>query len=342
MSDGLRSAAPRGVGRGGELDPIIGQPINRVDGRLKVTGAARYAAEAPADRMAYAVIAQSTIAKGVIVHMDTRSAETSPGVIAVLTPDNVPRLPQGGRAAVAPPTGGRELSLLQGHTVRYNGEPVAVVIAESLEEATHAASLLKMTYQSEAPVVDFQAALPDAYPYEKILGSMPAATVQGMCGLSSSAMRIDAVYTTPVETHNAMEPHATTAEWDGDQLTLHDSTQFVYGVKRTVAKTLGIPDTSVRVITPFTGGAFGSKGSAWSHVVLAAMAAKRVNRPVKLVLSRRQMFGLVGARPYTMQHVSLGARHDGTLTAVKHQSISSTSTFEEWLEPSALKTRMLR
>src|SRR5205085_6044896 len=129
----------------------------------------------------------------------------------------------------------------------------------------------------------------------------------------------------------AMEPHATIAQWDGDKLYLYDSTQFVYGVKRFVAKTLGIPDTNVRVVANFTGGAFGSKGSAWSHVVLAAMAARQVNRPVKLVLSRRQMFGLVGARPYTVQRLSLGAGRDGKLTAIRHDATTSTSTFEEWV-----------
>src|SRR5207237_3790512 len=152
---------------------------------------------------------------------------------------------------------------------------------------------------------------------------------------------VEATYTTPLETHNAMEPHSTIAVWEHDQLTLYDATQYVYGVKRFVAKTLGLRDDQVRVISNFAGGAFGSKGSAWSHVVLAAMAAKHVGRPVKLVLSRKQMFGLVGARPYTVQHVAAGARRDGTLTALRHDATTSTSTFEEWVEPSTLQTRML-
>src|SRR5437762_7289819 len=138
-----------------------------------------------------------------------------------------------------------------------------------------------------------------------------------------------------------MEPHATIAEWNGDDLTLHDATQYVYGVKRFVAKTLGIPEDRVRVVSKFVGGAFGSKGSAWSHVVLAAMAAKRVNRPVKIVLTRRQMFGPVGARPYTVQHLSIGARKDGTITAIRQDVASSTSAFEDWVESSTLQTRML-
>src|SRR5207248_1799473 len=183
---------------------------------------------------------------------------------------------------------------------------------------------------------DFHRALPSARPYtEKILGSIPPSVRRGDldAGLSEASARVDARYTTPLETHNAMEPHATMARWDGNRLTLHDATQFVYGVKRFVAKTFGMSESDVRVLAPFTGGAFGSKGSAWSHVVLAAMAAKHVGRPVKLVLPRRQMFGLVGARPYTAQHVVAAARRDGTLTALRHDATSSTSTFEDWVEP---------
>src|SRR5205807_5335485 len=129
-------------------------------------------------------------------------------------------------------------------------------------------------------------------------------------------VRIDRIYTTPLETHNALEPHATIAHWEDDRLTLYDATQYLYGVKRFVAKTLGLPEERVRVVSKFVGGAFGSKGSAWSHVVLAAMAAREVGRPVKLVLTRRHMFGLVGARPYTVQHITVGAQRDGTITAI--------------------------
>ncbi|HEY3886044.1 MAG TPA: xanthine dehydrogenase family protein molybdopterin-binding subunit, partial [Vicinamibacterales bacterium] len=152
---------------------------------------------------------------------------------------------------------------------------------------------------------------------------------------------IDQTYTTPVETHNAMEPHATIAAWDGDDLTLYDATQYLYGVKRFVAKTLGIGDDHVRVVSKFVGGAFGSKGSAWSHVVLAVMAAKQVQRPVKIVLARRQMFGPVGARPYTVQRLTIGAAREGSIVAISQDVASSTSTLEDWVESSTLQTRML-
>lgn len=324
---------------------MIGEPVNRVDGRLKVTGSAQFTAERPATRLAYAVIVQSAVGKGTVRRLDTDAARSAAGVIAIMTSDNAPRLPQEGKAGMQPPSG-RVLSLLQTRDVRYNGEPIAVAIAESLEEATHAASLVSAAYDEAPPVADMQTALPSAQPYtQKILGSIPPSLHRGDVDaeVRQADASVDVVYTTPLETHNAMEPHATIAEWDvrGEKLTLYDSTQFVYGVKRFVAKTLGLAPENVHVVSHFAGGAFGSKGSAWSHVVLAAMAAKLAGRPVKLVLSRRQMFGLVGARPYTVQHVALGARKDGALTAVRHDSASSTSTFEDWLEPSTLQTRML-
>jgi xanthine dehydrogenase YagR molybdenum-binding subunit len=322
---------------------MIGDPINRVDGRLKVTGVARYSAEWPIQGVLYGAIVQSTIARGSITSMDTTAASKAPGVVTVLTPDNAPRLPQGGHAGVSPPAG-RVLSLLQTREVRYNGEPIALVLAESFEEASYAASLVRASYQVERAAIDMERELPSAQPYtQKILGQFEPASHRGNTAdaLQHAEITIDATYTTPLETHNAMEPHATIAQWEGDRLTLYDATQYVYGVKRFVAKTLGMPDDRVRVVSKFVGGAFGSKGSAWSHVVLAAMAARHVGRPVKIVLTRRQMFGPVGARPYTVQHLVVGAQKDGTITAIIQNVASSTSVFEDWVESSTLQTRML-
>jgi len=322
---------------------MIGDSIDRIDGRLKVTGGARYSAEWPIDGLAYACLAQSSIARGMVAAMDTSEAASSPGVLLVMTADNAPALAEHGRAAVNPPAG-RELSLLQDRAVRYNGEPIAVVVAATFEQATHAASLVRVTYHADPPLVDMTAALPTAQPYrQKILGTIEPSSHRGDpdAALAGAAARVEAVYTTPLETHNALEPHATIATWEGDRLTLYDSTQFVYGVRRFVAKTFGLPDDHVTVISKFAGGAFGSKGSAWSHVVLAAMAARQVNRPVKLVLTRRQMFGLVGARPYTVQQVAVGAAMDGRLSAIRQHVTSSTSTFEDWVESASLQTRML-
>jgi xanthine dehydrogenase YagR molybdenum-binding subunit len=323
---------------------MIGDAIDRLDGRLKVTGGARYSAEWPLPQLAYAVIVQSTIARGTITAYDTAAATAAPGVLGVLTADNAPKLPQHGKAALNPPAG-RALSLLQDREVRYNGEPIAVVVAETFEQATHAASLVQAAYDARPPAVDMQKELPSARPYtQKILGMFEPASHRGdmPAGLAGADAVVEAVYTTPLETHNAMEPHATIAVWEQpDRLTLYDSTQYVYGVKRLVAKTLGLPAEQVRVVSKFVGGGFGSKGSAWSHVVLAAMAARQVKRPVKLVLSRRQMFGPVGARPYTVQHLAVAAQKDGTLTAIRQDVASSTSVLEDWVESSTLQTRIL-
>jgi xanthine dehydrogenase YagR molybdenum-binding subunit len=322
---------------------MIGEGIDRVDGVLKVTGAATYSAEWPIEHLAYGVIVQSTIARGHITKLDIRAANAQPGVLAILTADNVPKLPQQGHAGVNPPAG-RVLSLLQDREVRYNGEPIALVVAESFEQATYAASLIAATYRPSAPALNMEAELPNAEPVtQKILGQFEPASSRGdvESALAQAEIRFEATYSTPLETHNAMEPHATIAEWHDDSLTLYDSTQYVFGVKRFVAKTLGMPEERVRVVSKFTGGAFGSKGSAWSHVVLAAMAAREVGRPVKVSLSRKQMFGPVGARPYTVQRLEVGANRDGRITAIKQDVISSTSTFEDWIESSTLQTRIL-
>jgi xanthine dehydrogenase YagR molybdenum-binding subunit len=318
----------------------IGEPVVRVDGHAKVTGAAKYAAEFEIPRVAYAVMVTSTIANGKITRMDTAAALASPGVLAVMTPANAPRLPQGGKAAVHPPAG-RVLSLLQDTDVHYNNQPVAVVVAESLNEALYAASLVGIRYQAAPAVLDFAAGFPSAHPAGH--GKDPADISAGQlsAGMAQAEVKIDQIYTTPMQNHNPMEPHATIAQWEGEKLTVHDATQYISGVKQTLAKALGLPDDNVRVICPFTGGGFGSKGSTWSHVVLAAMASKMVGRPVKLVLERPQMFGPVGGRPRTHQHVVLAAKRDGTLTAIQHDCYSHTSVIEDFTEPSSNQTRML-
>ena len=327
---------------------VVGTPVSRVDGRLKVTGTARYAAEIPLADIAYGVIVQSEIARGTIERVETSAAEQLAGVLAVMTPDNTPRLQslaeharKGGKGGLP---SGRALSLLQDNLVHYNGQPIALVIAETLEVAMHAASLVRAAYQVDMPVIDMVQALPSAFPYtQKIFGRLSAESVRGdiQAGLGGAQVRVDQVYTTPMETHNPMELHATIAMWEGDKLTVWDSTQNVYGVRGVIANTLGMPPEYVRVISHFIGGAFGGKGSAWSHVLLAAMAARQVGRPVKLALTRRQMFGPVGGRPHTVQSLTLGATRDGTLTAIRHDTTASTSTLEDWLEPAGLVTRML-
>jgi xanthine dehydrogenase YagR molybdenum-binding subunit len=315
--------------------PSIGAPIDRVDGRLKVTGGARYAAEYQLPNLSYAVIITSAIAKGRVKQMNTAAAERSPGVLAVLTPQNAPKL-----AGTLPPT--RRPSLLQDDLVHYNGQPIGVVVADTFEHAMGASPLVTVSYEEEKPLLDIATAPKN--PPESVRpmgGERTNKRGDVAAGLAQAAVHIDETYTTPIENHNAMEVHSTIASWDGEQLTLYESTQGISSVRNAVARTFGITPDNVRVVSYFTGGGFGSKGGPWSHESLAAMAARVVKRPVKLVLTRRQMFGPVGGRPHTIQRVTLGAARDGQLTALRHTSTSNTSTLEDWIEPALSQTKML-
>jgi xanthine dehydrogenase YagR molybdenum-binding subunit len=322
---------------------VLGQPLDRTDGLLKVTGQAKYSADNPEAKLAHAVLVTSTIAHGRVASMDITRVQSMPGVLLVMTHETAMRLPNGGKPDASPPAV-RRMSLLQTDEVRYSNEPVAVVVADSLERATDGARKLQASirYEAATPNADYQRAKGTAYQPEKMMGR-PVNTQRGdvAAGLRQGPTRLDAVYTTPNEHHNPMEPHATLARWDGPNLTLYDATQGVSGARSAVAKILGLNEENVRVICPFVGGGFGCKGSVWSHVVLAAMAAKQTGRPVRLVLERPQMFGMVGNRPFTDQHFQIAARDDGTLTGMRHDVISTTSTFEDWNETSAIVTRMM-
>jgi xanthine dehydrogenase YagR molybdenum-binding subunit len=320
---------------------MIGQPLNRTDGILKVTGRAQYAAEFPAANLAHAVLVTSTIARGRVASIDSSRADAMPGVLYVMTSRNAPRLPNHGQPEVAPPAQ-RRLSLLQDDEVRYDNEPIAVVVADTLERAVDAAAALRIAYEAASPALDFAQGKTSGHAPSSMIGGKPD-TERGNIeqGLQAGSTRIDAVYTTPMEHHNPMEPHAVMASWDGPRLTLYDTTQGVANAKKAVATFFGMPQDDVHIISPFVGGGFGCKGSVWSHVVLCAMAARETGRPVRLALTRPQMFGPVGARPRTEQHLVLAARKDGTLTGLRHDVLATTSTFEDWTETSAVLTRML-
>jgi len=323
------------------MSNLTGQPLDRVDGILKVTGTASYASDFPEARLAHAVLVTSTIASGTLASIDMRRAQSMPGVLLVMTYQNALRLPNGGRTTLSPPAG-RHLTLLQDNVVRYSNEPVAVVVADTLEHATDAARHVNITYDATRATLDFASATDGAHEPPSMLGR-PMNSQRGDvdAGLREGTVRLDAVYTTPMQFHNPMEPHATMAHWDGPDLTLYDATQGVSGARTAVAAVFGIPADNVRVISPFIGGGFGCKGSSWSHVSLCAMAAKQTGRPVRLALSRPQMFGPVGARPRTHQHLQIAAHPDGTLTGMRHDTLSNTSTFEDWTEMSGLVTRIM-
>ncbi|MEO6528300.1 MAG: xanthine dehydrogenase family protein molybdopterin-binding subunit [Gemmatimonadaceae bacterium] len=340
---------------------VLGAPIDRVDGRLKVTGGARFVAELPVANPATAVVVTSTVARARILSMDTAAALRVKGVLAVLTPFNAPRvdvpLPARDATSVAASAGTstgaggparrggsmRIPTVLQSTDVHYNGQPIGVVVAETFEAAMEAARLVTARYATERPALDMERTEGIPAAEVKPMRGMERMTRRGDvdAGLRDAAVRVEHEYRTPLENHNPMEVHQTVAAWEGNRLTLHDSTQGIFAVRNTVAQAFGLKPEDVRVVAYFTGGGFGSKGGAWSHQILAAMAAREVKRPVKLALTRRQMFGPVGGRAITIQHITLGATRDGALTAIRHTSTSNTSALEDWIEPALSATRML-
>ncbi len=320
---------------------IIGKPLNRVDGNLKVTGGALYSAEFTQENLAYAVGIPSTIARGKIKSIDTSAAESLPGVISVITYKNAPKLEplkpfmQGGTAA-------EDYSPLQDNSVYYSGEHIGIVIADTLEQATYAASLVRFTYDEETPIMEMQKQREEEFEPQTVMGK-PAKVVRGnpQDAFNKADIKVEEIYTTPTENHNPIEPSATTAVWENDTLTVYTSTQNTYGTRKALATSLDIPEEKVRVICQFIGGAFGCKGAFWSHMLLPVIASRQVNRPVKLVLTREDMFNVVGHRAETEQNVKLGATKDGKLTAIIHDGISHTSMYDEFAEPFTIATHML-
>ena len=322
--------------------PVMPQPPHRYEGVEKVTGTVKYAAEFsgpfPRARMAYAYMVQSTIPSGTIASMNSKAAEHAPGVIAVLTPFNAPKLQVG---PPKPPTK-RSLTILQDNNVDYNGQPIAVVVAESLVEATRAARLLDIKYNAQPAKLDFMGRLGEAAP-PRTRSHDPNRQQRGDAeqALAGAAFKVEETYTTPIQNHNPMEPHGTIAWWEGEKLSVYDATQAVNGDKMTLARVLNLAQDDVHVMDPVVGGGFGCKGSTWSHVILAAMSAKLVGRPVKLVLGREQMWGPVGARPTTVNMIKIAANADGKITAIKHDAIIHSSVMEDFIEETMGPSRIL-
>lgn len=316
------------------LTAAVGAPLTRVEAREKVTGEARFAFEQPADGVAYCAPVQASVAKAEIRGVDASAALALPGVLAVVSVENAPRL-----AAVDDP----ELAVLQSRTVAYRGQIVAAVVAESLETAREAERLVRVDYDIKAHDVQLRADHPELYRPDKVNPNFPADTEQGDAdaALGDAAVLLDATYTTPAFHNNPLEPHATIAIWEGGGLTLYDSNQGPSMVQRTLAAVFELDPAQVRVITPHVGGGFGSKGTPRPHCVLAALTAKVVGRPVKVAVTRQQMFAFVGYRTPTIQRVRLGAGEDGTLAAIVHEVIEQTSTVREFAEQTAVPTRMM-
>jgi xanthine dehydrogenase YagR molybdenum-binding subunit len=314
--------------------PLVGAPHDRVDGRLKITGGAKYSAEWGLPGMAYGYLVLSSIASGRVRALDTTAAAKQSGVLAILTPANAPRV-DGAKHG----DNDRVLMVLQNDEVLYDRQPIALVVADTFERAKYAASLVVPTYDAAQPRTRF--AQGEIFKPADIHGKPPD-TFRGDADAAFAAapVRIDGTYTTPVEHHNPMEPHATIAAWDDGRLTVYDASQGVKVAQKRLAEVFGLQPENVRVVTKFLGGAFGCKGSTWPHTVLAAMAAKVVGRPVQLSIWRPQMWGSVGYRPATVQRLALGAAHDGRLVSQIHEVRSQTSMFDEFVEPSGVITTM--
>lgn len=325
------------------------KPINRVDGRLKVTGAAKYSAEYVMPDMAYAVLVGSTIAKGTIKSIDSKAAERAPGVIAVISYINAIKVPgyksEGGHPS-EPPTNGQPLRVFYDNKIVSNGQPVVAVVANSLEKAQYGASLVKIQYNKEQHKTDFKANVQSAVlpaQAKKNPKSPTADYDRGQADAYQTApFKIEVEYEHPAEMHNPMELQSITAHWEADdKLTLYDKVQGTKPTQMNFAKEWKIPEQNVKVIATFVGGAFGNGLHNWPHETAAIIAAKQVKRPVKLVLTREQMFTMVGYRPHTWQKIQMGATKDGKLVAINHESIGQTSSYEEFTESTLQQTRMM-
>jgi xanthine dehydrogenase YagR molybdenum-binding subunit len=328
---------------------LIGRPLDRVDGPLKVCGQARYAYEyAGADDVSYGVIVGSAIAKGRVVRINTEAAESIPGVLLVLTHLNAPAQPAYVSRDIPMPeliTGkfGRPRPFLADARVRYLGEPIALVVAERFEQAREAASVVTAEYDEERPNSNLAASQSHAYKPKTVNPAFDTDTASGDFdrAFAEAAVTVDATYTTPYQNHTAMEPHASMASWDGDVLTVHTGTQVPMACREAIARTTGLPIEKVRVICKFIGGAFGGKLVTEADAILAAHAARRLNRPVKVAMTRPQTFTNTSHRPSTIQRIRFGATTAGRLTAIAHDVVEDTSTYEEYAEQTAVFGRNL-
>ena len=304
---------------------VVGRPMPRVDGPLKVSGTATYTSDHNFPGMLYAVPVPSTIAKGSIAALDTSAAEKMPGVRAVFHRENI------GRFFRVPPNSDFSIVIderrppLEDDTIRYYGQYVALTVADSLEQAQAAADAVKVTYHEETPDVRTKLAQEQEPKVESQRGDATAA-------FNTAPVKIDQTYVTPAETHNPIELHATVAVWDGTAFTLYETTQSIRNHQLAVSAILGVPPENVRIVSRFLGSGFGGKLWPWTHDVLAAAAARNLKRPVKLVVDRKMMFQTVGHRPLTQQRIRLGATANGKLVSAQHDFLNHSSVLDDYDE----------
>jgi xanthine dehydrogenase YagR molybdenum-binding subunit len=312
----------------------VGAPVARLEGRLKVTGQARYAYEHEFEQVAYGWIVQSEVARGRVESVEVQDALSVPRTVNFFWHANAPAVERVSNA---------ELAVLQTSEVAYRGQIIGCVVAETLEAASEAASRLKVSYASESHDVVLSADHPRLFEPDTVNPSYPGRSERGDpdSALSEAEVSIDCTYSTPAAHNNPMEPHSAIAFWHNGSLTVHDSTQGAPMERDQLAAVFGLEPEQVRVISEHVGGGFGSKGTPRPHVVLAAMCAKVLERPVKIAVTRQQMFAVTGYRTPTIQRLRLGARRDGTMTALIHDATVQTSTLQEFAEQAALCSRMM-
>jgi xanthine dehydrogenase YagR molybdenum-binding subunit len=321
---------------------LIGAQISRVDGPQKVQGAARFAAEVRLEGMLYAALLYSTIPKGRLVSLDTSAAAAAPGVVLVMTHTNAPRL-----KAIPPFTQDMrsaaqdEIPVLQDDQIHWNGQPVALVLAETQEQADHAKSLLKPVYERLPGITRFAEAKQAWRETGGMLGQMLKDEINDAeAMLAAAPVKVDEIYSTPRHNYNAIELHAVTVTWSGDELTVHDTTQKVAHTAWSLAHAFDLDEKQVRILSPYVGGGFGGKG-LWQHHLLAAAAARVAGRPVRLVLSREGVYRIVGGRTLTEQRVAIGAQQDGKFDALIHTGVVAMSPHNNMPEPFIMATRCL-
>ncbi len=314
-----------------ENKEIIGDSMNRVESRLKVTGAAKYAAEYNLPNVTHGVLVTSTIAKGRIKKMDTSAAEKAPGVLAIVTHQNSPKVPgyggdvnnEGSRVE------GQEFRVFYDDKIYFNQQPIALAIADTFERANYAASLVKVEYDTEPHQTDIKTNLAKAIKPKRVEDYSRGEPY----AYKKAPVIIEQEYQTPLQVHNPMEMHAATAVWEGeDKITVYNKTQAVKISQKDIVKAFKLKEENVKIYSPFVGGAFGSSSRVWPQEMAAILGAKKVGRPVKVMARRDQQFNMVGYRPHSMQKVGLGATKEGLLTGITHEAFGHTSTYEQFTE----------
>lgn len=332
---------------GGTPDPLIarkhgliGAPVSRLDGPLKVQGGARFAAEFRFDGMVYAALAYATIPRGRIAAIDSAAAEAAPGVVLVMTHRNAPRMKTTGVFGSSPTAvGPADLPIFQDDRIHWNGQPIACILAETQEQADHAASLLRFTYDAEPATTTLEGAKADGVEQGLFMGQPLRDTIgDADAALAADAHTVDHVYRTPRHNHNPIEPHAATLAWIDGELVIHDASQMVTAQAQTIGEVFGLEPGQVRLTSPYVGGGFGSKG-LWDHQIIAAAAAKLSGRPVRIALSREGVYRVVGGRTLTEQRVAIGAAADGRFEALIHTGLSVMTPHNNMPEPFILGTR---